>query len=63
MTCNELKRWLKKQGCTFERGKGSHQIVWLGKRRSVFAGHGKNEVPTGTLNAIKRDLGLGGTHD
>jgi mRNA interferase HicA len=58
MTCNELKRWLTKQGCTFEQGKGSHQIVWLGKRRSVFADHGRREMPTGTVNAIKRDLGL-----
>lgn len=47
-----------RQGCTFERGKGSHQIVRLGNRRSVFADHGKKEIPTGTVNAIKRDLGL-----
>lgn len=58
MTCNELKRWLKQHGCTFEQGKGSHQIVWLGSRRSVFADHGKKEVPTGVVNAIKKDLGL-----
>ncbi|MGA3202235.1 MAG: type II toxin-antitoxin system HicA family toxin [Bryobacteraceae bacterium] len=58
MTCAELKRWLVKHGCAFEQGKGSHQIIRLGTRRSVFADHGKKEVPTGTFNAIKRDLGL-----
>jgi mRNA interferase HicA len=58
VTCGELKRWLKKQGCTFEQGKGSHQIVRLGTRCSVFADHGKKEVPAGTLSAIKKDLGL-----
>jgi len=58
VTCNELKRWLRRRGCTFEQGKGSHQIVWLGIRRSVFADHGKKEVPTGIVNAIKKDLGL-----
>jgi len=58
VTFNELKRWLMKQGCTFEQGKGSHQIVCLGGGRSVFTDHGKKEVPTGLLNAIKKDLGL-----
>jgi mRNA interferase HicA len=58
VTCGELKRWLRKQGCTFEQGKGSHQIVRLGARRSVFANHGKKEMPPGTVSAIKKDLGL-----
>jgi len=58
VTCSELKRWLIKQGCRFEQGKGSHQIVWLGNRRSVFADHGKKAVPQGLVNGIKKDLGL-----
>jgi hypothetical protein len=31
---------------------------WLKQRGWVFADHGKKEVPTGLLNAIKKDLGL-----
>ncbi|HEX5431739.1 MAG TPA: type II toxin-antitoxin system HicA family toxin [Bryobacteraceae bacterium] len=58
MTHRELKRWLVKQGCVFEPGKGSHQIVRLGNRKSVFPNHGKKEIPKGTKLAIMRDLGL-----
>jgi mRNA interferase HicA len=54
----EFQRWLRKQGCTFESGHGSHQIVRLGRRMSVIPMHGKKELGTGLVNRIKRDLGL-----
>lgn len=61
MTSAELKRWLTKQGCTFESGKGGHLIVRLGDKASVLPMHGsgkKGGVPKGTENAIKKQLGL-----
>lgn len=60
MSYNELKRWLSKQGCTFDlsKGKGSHATVYKEGKRSTFPMHGSKEVPTGLLKAIKKDLGL-----
>lgn len=59
MTSAEFKRWLAKQGCTFEPGKGSHLIVRLAGRRSVLPMHGKSkDLRTGLVEAIKKDLGL-----
>ena len=59
MTSNEFKRWLKKHGCTFESGKGGHQIVILGDKWSVLPMHGnQKELGTGLVNQIKKDLGL-----
>ncbi|MCP3679576.1 MAG: type II toxin-antitoxin system HicA family toxin [Gammaproteobacteria bacterium] len=61
MDSKELKRWLKKQGCTFQenRGKGSHITVLLGNKRSILPMHSK-ELPKGTIEAIKKQLGLKG---
>ena len=59
MTSNEFKRWLKKQGCTFESGKGGHLIVRRGELWSVLPMHGnEKELGTGLVNQIKKDLGL-----
>jgi mRNA interferase HicA len=59
MTSRELKRWLERQGATFEAGKGGHLKVFLNGRMSVLPMHGKGkELGTGLVNAIKRDLGL-----
>ena len=60
MNCNELKRWLKKQGCIFDtaRGKGSHITVKLGSKVTVIPTHGQKELPKGTIEAIKKQLGL-----
>jgi mRNA interferase HicA len=55
----ELKRWLERQGCSFAPGKGGHLIVRLAGRKSVLPMHGKNrDLPTGTVNGIKKALGL-----
>jgi mRNA interferase HicA len=59
MTSQELKRWLKKQGCAFEPGKGGHLIVRRGDQMSVLPMHGGGkDLGTGLVNAIKRQLGL-----
>jgi mRNA interferase HicA len=59
VTSNELKRWLEKQGGSFASGKGGHLIVRLGSKKAVLPMHGKShELPTGTVNGIKKALGL-----
>lgn len=60
MNANELKRWLTKQGCTFETHKGGsgHLTVRLGVRTTQLPMHGQKELGTGLVNKIKKDLGL-----
>jgi mRNA interferase HicA len=59
MTSAEFKRFLEKQGCTFEPGKGGHLKVRLGSRRTVLPMHGSSkEIGKGLENRIKKDLGL-----
>jgi len=59
MTSAQFKRWLAKQGCTFEPGKGGHLIVRLGDRSSVIPMHGsRKELGKGLVAKIKKDLGL-----
>jgi len=61
MNASELKRWLSKQGCTFESHKGGsgHLTVRLGDRKTQLPMHGQNkELGTGLVNKIKKDLGL-----
>lgn len=52
-----MKRWLEKQGATFEPGKGGHLKVYLNGRRSVLPMH-STELKKGTEQAIKKQLGL-----
>lgn len=40
-----------------ERGKGSHRLLYFGDRRTVVR-NPKDELKTGTLRAILRQLGL-----
>lgn len=59
VTSREFKRWLQKQGCTFEPGRGGHLTVRRGDRVATLPMHGKQkELKTGTVQAIKKDLGL-----
>ena len=59
MTSNQFKRWLAKQGCTFESDHGGHLIVRLDERWAVLPMHGSGkELGTGLVNAIKKQLGL-----
>ena len=57
MNSAEFKRWLAKQGATFSPGKGSHLKVTLNGRHSVLPMH-SSELKTGTVEAIKKQLGL-----
>ncbi len=54
---HEFKRWLAKQGATFKPGKGSHLKVFLNGRQSVLPMHNA-ELKTGTVEGIKKQLGL-----
>jgi len=61
MNAQELKRWLARQGCTFEthRGGSSHVTVRRGDRTSQIPMHGASkELGSGLVNKIKKDLGL-----
>lgn len=59
MTSREFKRWLTKQGCTFEPGHGGHLTVRLGARVSTLPMHGSDhELGKGLIERIKKDLGL-----
>ena len=59
MNLNEFKRWLLKQGETFENAKGSHAKLNFKGRQSVLPMHAK-ELKTGTVEGIKKQLGLKG---
>lgn len=60
MTYGELKRQLKKIGCTILREGGNHEIWYspLTGKQFPVGHHSKEEVPSGTLNSIKRMSGL-----
>ena len=59
VTSNQFKRWLARQGCTFEPGKGGHFVVRLSDRRSILPMHGSGrEMKKGTVETIKKQLGL-----
>ncbi|WP_404405420.1 type II toxin-antitoxin system HicA family toxin [Pelagibacterium halotolerans] len=61
MNASEFKRWLAKQGCTFERHRGGsgHLTVHRDGKTSQLPMHGgAKELGTGLVNKIKKDLGL-----
>ena len=58
MTSSEMKRWLAKLGAEFGQQTGSHLKVSLHGRRTVLPMHPSKELATGTVNAIKKQLGL-----
>ena len=61
MTAREFRRWLAKQGCTFESHKGGsgHLTVIRGDRRSQLPMHGSHkDLGTRLISKIKRDLDL-----
>jgi mRNA interferase HicA len=58
MPAAQLRRWLARQGCTFEAGKGGHLIVRRNGRKSVLPMHGsRKDLGTGLVEKIKHDLG------
>ncbi len=61
MNASEIRRWLRKQGCTFEThmGGSEHLTVRLGHRTSQLPMQGgKWELGTGLVRKIKKDLDL-----
>lgn len=59
MNSDQFRRFLAKQGCTFEPGKGGHLIVRREGRMSVLPQHGgKKQLGTGLMRAIRKDLGI-----
>jgi mRNA interferase HicA len=59
MNSDQFRRYLAKQDCTFEPGKGSHLMVRRGDKMSILPQHGgKKQLGTGLMNKIKKDLGL-----
>lgn len=61
MNSKELKRWLEKQGATFEskQGGGGHLIVKLGDKKTELPMHGHGrDLKKGTVEGIKKQLGL-----
>lgn len=60
MTYNELEKLLKKNDCKLQHHGKKHDIWKSSKTGKEFPvpRHGTHEVPTGTLNSIKRDAGL-----
>ena len=61
MNAKQLRRWLKKQGCTFHTHKGGsgHLTVRRGTRTAQLPMHGsRKELGTKLVAKIKKDLGL-----
>jgi mRNA interferase HicA len=60
MKYTEFRRWLVKQGCTFEgRESGTgHLIVRYKDKKTPFPMHGSKEIGTGLVFKIKKQLGL-----
>jgi mRNA interferase HicA len=54
---SELRRWLKKQGCTFA-DESRHTRIMRGSKISRMPRHPAKELKTGTLQAILKDLDL-----
>ncbi|MBI4876127.1 MAG: type II toxin-antitoxin system HicA family toxin [Acidobacteria bacterium] len=57
MTCGELRRWLSRQGATFEERR-EHTKVMLKGRVSFLPRHQKEEIKPRTFYAILKQLGL-----
>jgi mRNA interferase HicA len=57
VTASELKRWLRKQGCSLIE-ESRHTRIVLGSRISRMPRHPAKEIKTGTLRSILKDLDL-----
>ena len=56
LTGKDLLRRLRRLGCEEVRQKGSHVRVQCGKCTTTVPVHAGQDLPPGTLRAIKRDL-------
>jgi mRNA interferase HicA len=57
VTASELKRWLKRQGCTFAE-ESRHTRIVRGSKISRMPRHPAKEIKAGTLKSILKDLDL-----
>jgi len=58
MNSGQFRRYLAKQGCTFEEGK-KHSLVRRGDKVAALPRHGGNkQLGTGLMRAIRKDLGI-----
>lgn len=62
MKQSDFVRWLKQQGVMVEPGK-KHLKLFRGEYRSHMPNHLNQELATGTMHAIKKQLGLTGKED
>ena len=59
MNSSQARRFLSRQGCTFEPGKGGHLIVRRGTLKMVLPQHGgSKELGKGLWLKILKDLDL-----
>lgn len=61
MNYRQLTRKLRQMGWEkYHPAAGSHEIWWQRESglRTVISNHGKVDIPTGTLRAIARDIGI-----
>jgi mRNA interferase HicA len=59
MNSDQAKRFLARQGCTFEQGRGGHLLVRRGERTSILPQHGgRKQLGKGLWLKILKDLGL-----
>jgi mRNA interferase HicA len=56
MTSAQFKRWLEKQGCTFEPAKGGYLTVFFGKQASILPMHGSNKKSARAWNVASRRI-------
>lgn len=55
MKYSEFKRWLIQHGVEFTtQSRGSHQVIRLNGKISIFPNHGSKEIGTGLMNRIKK---------
>jgi mRNA interferase HicA len=58
MNSSQFRRFLAKQGCTFEEGK-KHTLVRRGDRLAALPRHGgAKQLGTGLMRAIRKALGI-----
>ena len=61
MNYQQLTRRLRELGCEFDRqAAGSHEVWWnpSTQKLAIIPKHGGQDIPTGTLRAILRQLGI-----
>lgn len=59
MNSDQFRRYLAKQGCTFEPARGSHLTARRGDKSASVPQHGgAKQLGKGLMRKIKRQLGI-----